>query len=43
MQVSIRVSQPNMFFLKKNISNPFPWYLGVVWKDPKRIFDLDKF
>ena len=39
----IRVSQPNIFFLKINGSNPFPWYLGVGWKDPKRIFDLDKF
>ena len=39
----IRVSQPNTFFLKINGSNPFPWYLGVGWKDPKRIFDLNKF
>ena len=24
-------------------SNPLPWYLGGRLKDPKRIFDFDKF
>ena len=40
--MSIRVSQPNMFFVKIKIPNPFPWYVGVGLKDPKRIFDFDK-